>query len=536
MRIGIYARVSTEKQEKEETIQSQLDELRIFAQKSNYTILGEYIDNGYSGGLLDRPALDKLRDDASKKIFDAILIHSPDRLSRKYIHQELIREELKKRNVNIIFLNRPQSGDTPEDQLLNGIQGLVAEYERAKISERMRRGRLYKAKKGLLITSIAPYGYRYVPKDKIQNKEGHYEIAKEEAIVVKKIFALFVNKQMSIKSIARKLIHQGIPPRQGKYWRTSSLHRILRNETYTGVTYYNKHASVESSKPKRSTNYKRRKNTSLSLRPRDQWIAIPLPENLKIIDKKTFELAQKQLKKNSELSPRNIKYHYLLRGLLKCGNCGSAYLGMPCHGKLYYRCGNRDNVFPKKKECNASLRSAPLLEGTVWEAICRAIQSPKLIIEQVKNFQLNKDQERRKMGEELKRIEITLMKTEEEENRILDAYRGGAINMEQLKVQIGKIQEKRNVLYQEKQELSEQRTQGISSELINKNVKDYCKAIKIRLNNIAFEEKQRILRLLVNRIILEEDRVRIKGIIPLHQNKQQECHIASTITEYYDLR
>ena len=151
--------------------------------------------------------------------------------------------------------------------------------------------------------------------------------------------------------------------------------------------------------------------------------------------------------------------------------------------------------------------------------------------------QAKKEGERRtKIEEGIKEKEEQEMKTEEEENRILDAYRGGAINMEQLKVQIGKIQEKRNVLYQEKQELSEQRTQGISSELINKNVKDYCKAIKIRLNNIAFEEKQRILRLLVNRIILEEDRVRIKGIIPLHQNKQQECHIASTITEYYDLR
>jgi len=104
MNIAIYARVSTEKQEKQETIQSQLSALRDFAVNSRYSIVKEYIDEGYSGELLARPSLDNLRDDARNKCFEAVIIHSPDRLSRKFIYLGLIDEEFKKQNIRMIFL------------------------------------------------------------------------------------------------------------------------------------------------------------------------------------------------------------------------------------------------------------------------------------------------------------------------------------------------------------------------------------------------------------------------------------------------
>ena len=159
----IYARVSTERQEKEKekTIESQIEELRMFCEKNGFLIVKEYVDDGWSGETLARPALDQLRDDASKKLFDIVCIHSPDRLARKFIYQGLVMEELKKKGIEVFFLNRPIS-DTPEDQLLLGVQGLIAEYEKAKILERTRKGRIHKAKEKGIVGSVPPYGYNYV--------------------------------------------------------------------------------------------------------------------------------------------------------------------------------------------------------------------------------------------------------------------------------------------------------------------------------------------------------------------------------------
>src|SRR3989338_2685940 len=197
MNIAIYARVSTEKQEKQETIQSQLGALRNYVIDQKYLLTKEYIDEGYSGELLARPALDNLRDDAKNKLFEAVLIHSPDRLSRKFIYLGLVEEEFKKYNVRMIFLNRPDSKDTPEENLLTGIQGLIAEFEKAKILERTRRGRLHKVKNGIIVGSIPPFGYRYIKNDRDKNIPGHYVIEESEAIIVRLIFDLFVNQKMS---------------------------------------------------------------------------------------------------------------------------------------------------------------------------------------------------------------------------------------------------------------------------------------------------------------------------------------------------
>src|SRR5438876_194762 len=128
MKVAIYARVSTEKQEQEHTIQSQIEELERYAKTNGHTVFDRHIDEGWSGSVLARPGLDKLRDDASKKLFAAVLIHSPDRLARNYVHQEILIEELKRRGVEVVFLNRPLA-DTPEDKMLQGMQGLFAEYE-----------------------------------------------------------------------------------------------------------------------------------------------------------------------------------------------------------------------------------------------------------------------------------------------------------------------------------------------------------------------------------------------------------------------
>lgn len=161
---AIYTRVSSERQKEEQTIASQTALLREYAQESGYTVPEEWIfqDEGYSGALLVRPGLEYLRDLAAEGQIEAVLVYAPDRLSRKYAYQVLLLEEFARHGVAVNFLRGPR-GETPEDQLLVQFQGMIAEYERAQIAERTRRGKKYRAKTGQVsVLSQAPYGYLYV--------------------------------------------------------------------------------------------------------------------------------------------------------------------------------------------------------------------------------------------------------------------------------------------------------------------------------------------------------------------------------------
>ena len=165
-RIAIAARVSTNRQEKEATIESQIAELEFWASENDCVIVERYIDDGWSGEILARPELDRLRDDASKGIWESVVFVDRDRLARKLSLQELVIDELVEKDVEIIFLNEPLA-DNPEGRIMQQIKGVFAEYERAKIAERMRRGKIHNANEGKLVTGTPPYGYKYFPKTMI---------------------------------------------------------------------------------------------------------------------------------------------------------------------------------------------------------------------------------------------------------------------------------------------------------------------------------------------------------------------------------
>ncbi len=511
MKIAIYGRVSTEKQEKQETINSQLDALRDYAKKNNYIVYQEYLDDGYSGELLDRPALDKLRDDAKKKLFEAVLIHSPDRLSRKYIYFGLVQLELKKSAVDFIFLNRPDSKDTPEDNLLNGMQGLIAEFEKAKILERTRRGRLHKAKRGVVSGGRAPYGYRYINIDRTRNIDGHYEVNKEEAKVVKLIYELFVNKGLSIRAIIKELTSKGIKPQRGIHWRSSTVHRVLTNETYTGTTHYNKHMAVSVNNGNR---YYRKKNNSLKLRPKDQWIPISLSEELAIIDKDVFLRAQNRFKRNAELSLRNTKHQYLLRSLVVCGNCNSPFGGIPYHNKLFYKCRNRHRQFPMPATCKEPAVEAYKFENAVWNTISEAFSNPRLLLKNIDKLNERKTKTIGNVEEKIKDIDQLIEKTRQEEDRLLDAYKESIISIEQLKEKVTEITAKRNSLITEKEKLQTSEDRPTKT-YIKENVYSYCNAIKNKLQGLDFNGKRYILTQSVNTITYHKKEALIRGAIPV---------------------
>ena len=191
--IALYGRVSTSLQEDQETIQNQIMAMKDFADKKfgpgNYTIVREYLDEGWSGDNIVRPKLDELRVDSKKKIWDAVMIYDPDRLARRYSLQELVMDELKEAGIEVFFVT-VSTPKNMEDKILYGVRGLFSEYERAKISERFRLGKLRKVKNGHILTTEALYGYSYIRNNKETKTHGYYVINEEEAVVVRMIFVL----------------------------------------------------------------------------------------------------------------------------------------------------------------------------------------------------------------------------------------------------------------------------------------------------------------------------------------------------------
>ena len=288
MRAAIYARVSTEKQGRDQTIDSQLEALRGWAAAHGHELEKHhvFIDEGYSGSRLDRPALDRLRDAAREGEFDVVAVYSPDRLARRYAYQVLLLEEFRRAGCQVEFVHRPISDD-PHDQLLLQIQGAVAEYERAVLAERFRRGKLQKARDGHWTAGQAPYGYRYVPaRDAVP---AHLEVDEAEAEVVRMLYRWLIDERMTVRQILKRLAAGPWRPRCGKrLWSNCVVHRILSDPVYTGTGYANRHVFVVPRKP-RSTGPRAGTATCRRPRPREEWIPIRVPA---LIDESTHQSAK----------------------------------------------------------------------------------------------------------------------------------------------------------------------------------------------------------------------------------------------------
>lgn len=516
MKAAYYARVSTEKQEDERTIDSQVADLVELIKVNGDTVIDNYIDDGYSGTLLARPELDRLRDDAQKGLFDIVYFHSPDRLARRYVWQEVVIEELKSKGIKVLFKNRPIA-ETPEDQLLLGMQGIVAEYERTKFVERTRRGRLHRAKSGHILGNIPPYGYTCTKKSESESGYAYYVINEEEAKTVRLMFNLLADKQMTTYGIIVELNRLNIKARKGNRWAKSSVAKILRNETYTGTTYYNKHYGVpsQSNGDNGEVKYHRRKNTSLRLRPKDQWI--PILDIPQIINPEVFTRGQRQLEANSRFSNRNTKLQYLLKGLPRCSKDSRAYVGVPMHGRPFYRCSGKSKLV-SEIPCKSSSVSAGILEPIVWDSVVELVNDPKKILVQLRKRQQKQTAKAFNIDAEIARIETALLGVKTQEDRLIKAYSAGALQLEQLKDQNQNLQEEREKLNTSKDKLL---TLKFNKQLDRKGVKSvkiYLDNFKKALKSFDFEKKQRFLRTLLNEIIINERQLLIRGELPIKAN------------------
>jgi len=524
MQAAIYARVSTERQGREQTIESQLTLLKAWVRDQGHELSPEHIytDEGYSGSRLDRPGLDRLRDAVQDAAVGVIAVLSPDRLARKYAYQVLLLEEFRRNGCEVVFLQHPISDD-PNDQLLLQIQGAIAGYERALLGERFRRGKLQKARAGQYLAGTAPYGYRYIHKQ--DGVPGHLVIDETEAEFVRMLYRWLIEEQLTIRQILKRLNFGPWYPRSGKHpWSPSVVHRILADPLYTGTAYTNRYRFVPPKKP-RTHGPRTSENTCRQPRPKEEWIPIPIPA---IIDAETHERAQAQLARNAQLSFRhNTKYSYLLRCLLTCKTCGLAMYGTTYKAtasqpeRRYYECHGKDCILSARTEkCPQRPARGEELDAAVWEHVCSLLRDPEQLVAQFeaysKEVQDGADSER----QALQRLEGQLKRLDREERRLIDAYQSEVIDLDELRERRQALEERRQTLrHHHEQERQRQRHAAHAQDVLD-DLRSFCDRIQSRLTNASFEEKQSILQLLIERIIVGDDTLEIRHVIPLRNPGQ----------------
>ena len=514
--IAIYARVSTDRQENEKTVENQLMVLREYVEKNSYTIASEYIDEGWSGDILARPELDRLRMDAKNKMWDAVLVYDPDRIARRYSYQELIMDELKELGIEIIFITTA-SPKNSEEKILHGVKGLFAEYERAKIAERFRLGKLHKVKDGHVLVSEAPYGYNYVPRKDL--KHGYYEINIREAENVKMMFSWVANYGVTIRGVIKKFQELNIRPRESKrgVWSTSTLSTLFRNTTYIGEAHYGRSYAVVPEKPLKNEVYKKVKKTSRRLRPKEEWITISVPA---IVDRELFEKVGRQLKSNYALCTRNKKNEYLLAGKIYC-NCGCRRAGEgPMHGKhLYYRCTDRIHNYPLPKTCLEKGMNARIADQLVWDKIKNLMCSPELIMKQAKAWFGKQHTKTEHSDISVNSLKTELDKLKKEESRYLKAYGAGIITMEQLSEHSGDLKNQMLSIKGQILSLEQQKKQSQTISLpTDDELKQFCQKAKDMLNYLSFEVKQKIIREIIERATGNKQELSVEGYLPVNLN------------------
>ncbi len=509
---ALYARVSTQGQEKEQTINSQIAEIEAKAKQDGNTVGANlhFIDEGWSGELLARPALDGLRDAIKNKLFEVLYIYDLGRLSRNFLNQLILKNEIEESGIKFISLH-DINAENPEGVLAQNVMGLFHEYERIKITERMRRGKLYKAKSGILFGWQAPYGYKYIKGSQLNT--GCFKIQEHEAKVIKTIFIWIGDEGMTIRQVIKRLYDLKIMPRKSKkgYWSTSTLSKRLRDETYIGKTYYNKTLSISPKNPRNFSKYKRIKKSSRVMKIKTDWHAIKVPA---IIEKDLFDRVQKQLVLNDMLAIRNKKNNYLLSNFIHCAcGCTRTGEGISNTQNLYYRCSDRVKRFPLPRVCNNKGVNAPLLDELVWSKLTTLLTQPKLAKRYYEQWVREKQKILNKPNTIQDTVEAKIKDLDQQEKRFLKAYGEGVISFEQYKEQVNEIKLAKTQ-YMSKLSPSQSNQEQQRAVIIPDFDRMYDKMDTV-LDSYSFKKRRIIVQNVVNSITTDGITATLEGNLPL---------------------
>lgn len=521
MKMGaIYARVSSEQQREERTIASQTAALIEFAKTHSLEVPTEWVieDEGFSGATLERPGLERVRDLAAEGQIQFVLAYSPDRLSRKYAYQVLLIEEFAKHGVETLFVNAPQ-GTSAEDQLLVQFQGMIAEYERAQILERSRRGKRHRARCGeISVLSGAPYGYRYLRKT--DEAPASYQVNDAEAQVVQRVYEMYTVVGLSIGEIARRLNAQGVPTRkQSARWERSVIWGMLRNPAYRGAAAFGK---TRVAGRVRVTRALRRRGGLVSgdsvghERPPEEWIEIPVPA---LVSEESFARAQELLHENKIRSRRRTITPSIVQGLVSCQKCGYAFSRTSTYTTArkihYYKCIGSDSWRKLGGPvCDNRAVRQDLLDQIVWTEVVRLLEDPTLIQQELdrrllaaRSFGPTKRRE-----QSLQRELIRIGKSTE---RMLTAYQEDLVSLDQLRERMPSLRQREQTVNAELQAIADQTNDCANFLRLAETLTAFLGRLRSAADTLDVIERQRIVRLIVKDILVGDDSIVIRHSIPV---------------------
>jgi site-specific DNA recombinase len=529
MRVAIYVRVSTSHQVQQQTIEQQLLRLRSHVQTQGWLLTDEHIfrDDGYSGSTLARVGLDRLRDKVRNRDLDCVVMTTPDRLARNYVHQMVLLEEFSQAGCQVEFLDRPMSDD-PHDQLLLQIRGAVAEYERTLIAERMRRGRLNKLQAGLLLPwTYPPYGYRLHP-DHPRDPTG-VTVEPAEAAIVAELFVLYLQPEMTLAKLAKLLSQRGLPTPSGKQrWSTPTLRGILRNPTYTGTVYAQRTHYRPPQLRRSATHPLGRPHGPATPLLAESWLVVGTVPAL--VSQEQFDAVQAKLSQNQSFASRNNTAHqYLLRALVSCGHCHLACTARTVNGRNhYYLCNGKNQSVHSHLDtpCPARYTPADQLDTLVWQDLCEVLTHPDLIQHELKRAQEGDwlPQALQARRENLRKGRVSLQHQLE---RLTDAYLRAVIPLDEYERRRRELVQKEQALAHQEQQLASEAEHHRELAGVAHSIEAFCHRVQQGLTCATFEQKRQLVMLLIDRVIVTDDEVEIRYVIPTSTEGEQVrfCHL-----------
>ena len=521
---AIYARVSSDHQRAQGTICSQVDELRELAATRGLRVAPELVfcDDGVSGATLVRPALERLRDDAAEGLFEVLLCHAPDRLARRYAYQVLLLDELARAGVEVIFALQDEHSQTPEGELLRQMQGMIAEYERAQIAERTRRGRVHRARAGSpAVLTGAPYGYRYVRRS--EHADAYYEIDQATAAVVREIFRRYAHEADTLAGIADWLNNSEIPTTTpGKAWHPSTVRGMLTNPAYRGEAAFGKTRRTgergKATRPARQRGARSGLSPQRASTPKDSWTMIAVPA---IIDSETFALAGSRLEQAARFAARNSKKPSLLRGLLVCRECGYAWHRIEKgtqSKRVQYQCGSR-RLPTAERRCSSKPIRAEELDRLVWSEITRLLCEPDLVRAEI-DRRLKNVRETDPAARRDEALTTELTRAEHAIARLVDAYQDEQITLDELRARMPELRRRESALRAEQQAIKAEIEDATNYLKLAHTIESFTNRLTDGLHDMNTDQQARLLQLLVRDVLVggDDETITIRHSIPLPPN------------------
>ena len=516
--VAIYARVSTEEQTENFSINAQLDLLRSYCKSISFDTYDEYVDAGFSGTTQDRPALQRLLEDAQKGRFQLILVYRIDRFFRSVKDLLIIVDYLDQLGVAFRSVTEPFDTTNPIGKFMLSLLGSIAQLERDTFIERSQMGKIRRAKEGYVLMSRPLYGYDY------DKASAQVCINEKEAEIVRFIYDEYLKPDASTHTIPKELIKmKNATTKRGGAWNSERVYKILTHSAYVGDWYY-KHKS---------------KNDP------SNWILVTIPP---IITRSTFDKAQELLKERRNMIHRSTPRQYLLRGFLRCKRCGTLMGGTTdiyrhrSNGKkagnavserYYYYCMRTliARRYPERclQECDAPWLRGKELEDRIFEYLVSLLMNPEKLRQALSSQKENVGTIKLEAEKKQKETEKHLARCEIERERILKAYREGAFELDVLTAEMAKIKERQREL---SQKLAEIKLEASLEEEKIRNVEtviENYQSIDLRdILQAPYEEKRSFLSKLVKNIWVDTKENGLVSIDVVSIHAQEENSITTT--------